>query len=153
MRCASCNKFAAYGEQDPEVNELSIDENGQVTADVRVVLPCAECNDELKEGSFQTELDMSGDLEGHTTETVPEDDENTHELEVNESGVEFTSRSEGKGRGTRTYYGYKVEFNVTCSCGKLGMTTKDKEGKEKFEAGVPGTIEEDMQASSLDELS
>ncbi len=50
MRCPSCEKFVSY--DDGKVDEVEVDldeETGTVTITGRVVLPCAECGDELKE--------------------------------------------------------------------------------------------------------
>jgi hypothetical protein len=49
---------------------------------------------------------------------------------------EPTSRTEGKGRGLKTFYGYHAVIRVTCACGH-------------FEA--EGEASEDMQASCMEE--
>jgi hypothetical protein len=161
MRCGECRKFVSFDEQDPEVEDLTIDEEGQITAEVRIVNACAECGTELKSFTFSTEADVESQCEGHTGSTIPEPEgedeeaeEEEHELQIEESYCERTSRSEGKGRGTKTFYGFKLEANVTCSCGKLGETKKVmKEGKEveEFQEGVAVEIADDVQASDMDE--
>jgi len=54
--------------------------------------------------------------------------------------TERTSRTTGKGRGQRTFYGFELTATVTCSCGKLG---------DGF--GVQVVLSEDIQASSMEE--
>ncbi len=127
MRCPDCNRFVAYNQDDPEV-ELEVTSEG-VTGDVRIVLTCEQCGTELKESTFEVSTD--DDLTGH------EGDE--HELDV-EADAEPTTRTEGHGRGTKTFYGYHMTYKVTCSC----------------TPGQPVLSEEwgdDVQASSMDELT
>ena len=139
MRCPDCNKFVSFDEADPEVNTLGIDEDGQVNAEVRIVNTCADCGTELKEITFEMEHDHQHDVVNHKGEG--------HELSIEEDGSERTSRSgyflKGKfvpkgGRYAKTFYGAKVDYSVQCSCGKLALS---------------GSVEDDAQASSMDELT
>lgn len=168
MRCNDCNRFVGYDEQDPEVNDIQIDESGVVTVEVRIANACDQCGTELKEATFNLEADMSAECEGHTQDTIPEPKEGEepveHELSVEECSSERTSRSDGKegtpSRYRRTYYGVRVEFEIHCSCGKLGamQTHKQKnaagieEDVQVFIEGMGGDVEEEIQASDMDEL-
>jgi hypothetical protein len=137
MRCPDCNKFVAFDEADPEVDSLEISEDGTVTAEVRIVNNCADCGSELKEATFQLEEQV--DIpEGHSGEG--------HQLEIEEAGAERTQRSgyykkgefvSAGGRYAKTYYGASVSYEITCECGALEIS---------------GTLEDDVQASGMDEL-
>lgn len=61
-----------------------------------------------------------------------------HELEIEEESSERTNRTEGKGRGRKTFYGASVEYRVNCSC-------------KGFE--FAGILEDDIQASGMDDLT
>lgn len=146
MRCASCNKFVSFDtESDPEVENLEVDDEGNVSMSVRIVNTCAECGDEMTEASMDIEVERDAycqDWDEHIKEKheaneegeIPEGKEPV--LEVSEAGSERTSRSEGKGRGMKTFYGAKIDFEVKCKC----------------EWTATGTAEDDVQASSMDEL-
>ena len=130
-RCPDCNKFVSFEEQDPEVNDLEVDEGGHVTANVRIVNACGDCGTELTEANLDLETDVKIP-KGHTGEG--------HELEVEEDGAERTSRSgnfkkgvfvPGGGRYAKTFYGAQVSFSVTCECGKLEAVTGELEGDEQ----------------------
>lgn len=135
MRCPDCNKFVAYDiEVEPEVTSLEIDEDGHVTASVTRTLGCGECGTELK----SAEIELEGDNDDVTEHLKRE---GTHELIIEDESVEPTDRTDGKGRParyTRTYYGVRLSYRVTCSC-------DDKWAAE-------GDLEDDVQASSMDEL-
>lgn len=61
MKCPSCNKFAAYNtDNEPEI-ELQCD-RGQVTGTVRILLTSECCGDELKESTFDVEMDLEEDI-------------------------------------------------------------------------------------------
>jgi hypothetical protein len=50
MRCPQCNKFVAFDEGNVDDIQAEIDEvSGEVTIEGRIVLPCAECGEELKQ--------------------------------------------------------------------------------------------------------
>jgi hypothetical protein len=129
-RCSSCNKFVSFDEQDPEVNDLEVDESGHVTVSVRIVNACADCGQELTEFTFE--------LEGDVELEKPEGD-HEHELEVEEVSCERTQRQDGKAgtpsRYRRNFYGAELVAQVTCSCG--------------FEHEV--TLQDDVQGSGMDE--
>lgn len=137
MRCDQCNKFVSFEEDDPEVEDLEVDEDGSVTGTVRIVNTCAECGQELKEATL--DIDSRVDVpDGHKGEG--------HELTVEEAGSERTSRSgyykkgewvSAGGRYAKTYYGASVDYTVTCSCGNFT---------------AEGQWEDDVQASGMEEM-
>ncbi len=73
-RCSSCNKFVSNG--DPEVEIQSGDEieaeliDGKLiikaSPEVRVMIPCGECGQDLKEASFSFEIE-----EEHSCDKLP----------------------------------------------------------------------------------
>ena len=48
MRCPDCNKFVSFDEGEPKVQSIEIDTSG-VKCEVRIVMNCGECGQELKE--------------------------------------------------------------------------------------------------------
>lgn len=135
MRCPDCSKFVGLEEGEPEVDDLDVGADGVVTASVRIVRTCAECGTELKEATFDLESQPLEEdvLKAHEGEG--------HELTAEETGSEMTSRSDGKpgtpSRYRKSFYGAKVEYKITCSCGGL-----EEEG----------SFEDEVQASGMDEL-
>ena len=190
MRCNDCNKFVSFDDSTEPEAEIEIDEDGQISGTVRIVLTCAECGTELKESNFdvseeadiedghgekrgaieetadgrwmvlydgiqaggQRDLSGSGDLTFATKEEAEkyEDSERMHahgDFEVEVDEVELTSRTQttdkhGKPirnrRYMRTFYGFQLSYSVKCSCG---------------EEVASGTIEDETQASGMDELT
>lgn len=142
-RCPSCNKFASYDEADPEVNNIEIDKDGNITAEVRIVNTSTCCGDELTETTFNFE----------ETVDIGEHEDEGHDLEIEEAGAERTSKSgyyskRKKDRGTfipaygryaKTFYGVELSYKVTCSCG---------DGWES-----EGQFSDEIQASWMDELT
>lgn len=129
MRCPDCNKFVSMDtETDPEAEDPAVDEEGFVTCQVRIVNNCADCGTELKEATFDLEAD---------TEAGTDHKGKGHSLEVETEDVERTERSEGRGRGLRSFYGVSVSFTVKCECGETWNVK----------------AEDDVQASSMEELS
>lgn len=143
MRCPSCNKFVSNEEQDPEEQELRIDLESvathpkapdtkeiRISGEVRIVNACVECGEELAEAVFQIDLGMQ----------IPvEHDGEKHELEVSLDGLERVSKTEGKGRGTKTFYGAEGTLTVMCECGEL--------------EGVAELWSDYIQASDMDQLT
>jgi hypothetical protein len=134
MRCDQCNKFAAYDDStEPEV-DLDFNEDGSYSGQVRIVLTHDECGQELKEASF--------DFEGEVPEEVIKKHRGDgHVLDLEADSGELTSRYEGKGRYTKTFYGYDVALNLTCNCQEHGA-----------ESLWQGSATDDIQASYMDEL-
>ena len=115
--CDQCSKMRGYELGDPEVDlDIELGDNGEgvIIGTVRIVLQCSDCANELKESTFDintenTPLDLS-------THVMDKDNEHpTHNLELSHD-IEISSRSEGKGRGTKTFYGFEGEVVINCSC-------------------------------------
>jgi hypothetical protein len=147
MRCPECNKFAGFDDStDPEVDDLEVDESGNVTGSVRIVLTHDECGTELKESSF--ELSVDGNAFKNTDGAIFNSEEHEgegHELDVECDSSEITQRSEttnpktGKpiaARYAKSFYGYGADLTLNCSCGKSWSAR----------------AEDDVQASAMDEM-
>lgn len=112
MKCPSCNKFAALTLEDPEIlSGPDVDDDGQVTAEIRIVRNSECCGDEMKESTFS--------LEG----SVDEDDlchcEN-RELDVEQTKLDPIE--EGGSRYQKSYFGVDLEVLVTCNTCKNKWT-------------------------------
>jgi hypothetical protein len=125
MRCPSCCRFVALDtDVEPEL-DLAASADG-VSVSARIINACAECGEELREATLEMHCEV--DLAAH------ED----HELEAS-AEAERTSRTEGRGRGTKTFYGCSGVAVVRCACRKEPLV-------ENL------TFADDIQASSMDEL-
>jgi peptide subunit release factor 1 (eRF1) len=132
MRCPDCNKFAAFEEADPEVEDIGVEQSA-VTAHVRITNNCADCSLELKEATLEMDSDVIEELSQH-------EEQEGHTLTVEEDESERTMRVEGKGRGAKTFYGARLTYTVKC----------EKEGCD-FEHS--GELTDDVQASAMEEVA
>jgi hypothetical protein len=177
MQCPECHKFPAFDDSnDPEVNGLEVDEDGHVSASVRIVLTCAEDSTELKEATFDVEADVPSEFaEAHHG--------NDHELSVEEGSFEQTSRveTEVKPRGYHAFAAGDdlLKCNVSMitrkgtakACGKAADARVHKmrrvpmrfaKSYRGFHGNVTVTcscgasvnvdLEDEMQSSSMDEM-
>jgi len=80
------------------------------------------------------------------SEECKEHDGKEHELSVEETSTERNCRSgyfkkgafvSAGGRYAKTFYGAEIEYQITCSCGKLK---------------IDASMSDDIQASDMDEL-
>lgn len=128
MRCPDCNKFVSYDDsQEPEV---SLDVQGEsIVGDVRIVLPCADCGTDLKEYTFDID-------EGFEFPDSKDGQHDEHDVTINANEATLEVRTEGAGRGLRTFYGFELSVSIECSCG----------------AKAEKTLKDDVQASSMDEV-
>lgn len=139
MRCPSCNKFAGLEMQDPEVEGVDIDADGNITAEVRIVRNSACCGEGMKEYTFsmETSFDDNEPVSAHKGEG--------HELSAEEDGVDMIE--EGGGRYAKSYYGASLTVRVTCTCGKLGELDKDGKGQ-----GITVELSDKVAASEMEEM-
>jgi hypothetical protein len=103
MRCPDCNKFASYDE--PEVEENSIDDATSI--EVTVGLNCADCGGRLKEAQITLAL---GEEPSHQDPAC----DGTWMVKNDAVDYEPSTRTEGTGRGTKTFYGAKASWTVEC---------------------------------------
>lgn len=143
MRCPDCNRFVSQNIEEPTIDDDLALEKEEITHDpqipfppdfevtiscsAQVVLTCAECGTELKEAYL--------DLEHKTTINSRHYE---HELDVSQSTLDSIERSEGKGRGTKTFYGAEVGFEVRCVDCDILLCAE--------------SMSEEVQSSHMDEL-
>jgi hypothetical protein len=141
-RCPDCMKFVMLQQETPEVQDVSVDSDGNVTVNVRVYLTCGDCGTEMKEYNFSGDADADG-ASDHAIEHRYSDED--YEFSVDWDEPDATDRYQthdrhGKPiknfRYQKHYYGYSLTGKVTCSCG----------------ATFDFSLDEDEQASAFDEL-
>jgi hypothetical protein len=111
-RCPDCNKFATKDvDTEPEiVKDLEVDEDGEVTMNVRIFNNCADCSTELEEA----ELEL--------TANIPEEDLTEHKgkkhiLSPQDDEPEVARTDSGGGRYAKRLYGVESTVSINCSCG------------------------------------
>lgn len=137
MRCPDCNKFVGMDtDTEPEVDESGFDaDTGEGNITVRIVNNCTECSTELKEANLEVEFDLSDAIE----EAKEPEEEGGESPDCDFSfdvDVTRTDRTEGKGRGLRTFYG--VDVTLTLMNNGTVIATE--------------TLHDEVQASGMDEL-
>lgn len=157
-RCPDCNKFVSLdSSQDPEVT-VDVDETGEVSCAFQIANVCEQCSTEMYTAEFDTSVDATAITRSEDSKSLAEflseckkkaeeiladpdadhDEDLEVDLEVDEGDLERTDRFEGKGRGQRHFYGARVGFTVKATF--RGVTAE-------FE----GSVEDDIQASSMDQ--
>lgn len=141
MRCNSCNKFVSYDEPQVTTQDIEVatdTDTFTVSGSVEVRLICAECGTDLKTAELEFEHEVKV--------TLPEGKELSDNPTWSESSCEGTSRTEGKGRGMRTYYGFALTGTI-----EYHLKDKGAEDADDAEQSVEVAINDDIQASSMDE--
>ncbi|KKN04260.1 hypothetical protein LCGC14_1099180 [marine sediment metagenome] len=112
MRCPDCNRFVSVEQGDPTEGLVLQVSDEAVTGEVRLTLLCAECNTEMAEANV--EVDMAFDLE-HVDECGPDELTGVQPVvALSDENATASDRYEGKGRGTRHFYGAEIEATITC---------------------------------------
>ncbi len=112
MRCPDCSKMVSYDEPQATVESEEVSDEGLVSIEVRLVLPCAECGTELKETTFNFEIDLE--------HTCPEGDQ------ICECGHRRSSHTP------------ICSFSGMCKCSEY----REKEARFEVELEDPETTEE-----------
>lgn len=136
-RCQSCGKLCGLNFEEPEENGAEVS-GAEVSIDVRIYRTSECCGDEIKEATFNDSQEIAVDDDTAKTCGKESGEKEGHDWEAEVTSIEGTERSEGKGRGLRSFFGYQAEIEVKCSCGKLIDTV---------------TISDEVQASGMDELN
>lgn len=131
MRCPDCNKFVSMDFSDPEVEQITVSEEGEVEATVTLTRTCADCGNDLKTASLEMTSDLSKECEGH----VNAEGTDTHDLDIKEDDV--NQIEEGGRRYAKSYFGAEICFTITCKC------------DPKFE--VTGSMSDKVAASEMEE--
>jgi len=162
MRCPDCNKFVPNGDPEAEVQsgenfEAEIEETERAEdgktiiertllikcePEVRVMIPCGECGTELKDTTFNFEMEHSHECEKLPKETPAEGIEIEGTIEAEATDDYKTKDRHGKAIKNPRYqahlYGAEVTATVTCPfC------------QEQIEFSESDSIE----SSSMDELT
>ena len=158
MICPGCSKFPAFDASgEPELDlDVQFDKGNVagkgeaavaavvVTGTARIVLTSECCGEECKETTFDVEIELVLPSP-RPCECV--------EFHVSSESAEITDRSQATSRRTKKdgtvvekaipyryqkrFYGVHVEVEVTCACDKTKLE---------------GQFEDDVQASSMDEI-
>jgi hypothetical protein len=135
MRCPTCNKFASFDtDTEPEISDEKFDDDTCVVSfNVRIVNTCAECSEELKEATFDVELDGP--------KPFPHEDscknQETYSVEVESSREDRVVRGKSP-RYNKTFYGYSATATVEC---------------DGCSASFSISHQDDIQASAMEELA
>jgi hypothetical protein len=113
--CPSCNKFAGLEMNDPEVNSLDLNDR-TIEAEVRIVRVSTCCNDEMKEYTFNTEMELPDEIADKMTAIQKDDPDATFDVE--EGSLDQVE--EGGGRYAKSYYGYTLTVSVKHGDVELG---------------------------------
>ncbi len=132
MRCPDCQKFVGLETNEPEVEDIDIDNEGHISGSIRIVRNCADCSTELKEYNFDIDADV--DIE---EPDEPKDGEKPHEHELSIEETSCDSTETGGGRYKKNMIGYCLSYNVKCS---------------SCDFETDGSIEDSTPASSFDEM-
>jgi len=136
MRCPDCNKFVSLELGDVEDIEVNLRDQraggglASLIVEARIVRTCQECGTELKEASFEMEADATADLTAHEQNCMKREYESSADLSTSE-------RSEGKGRGMKSFYGVEGDAKIVCACG-------DEVGEYP--------VADEIQASAMEEM-
>jgi sporulation protein YlmC with PRC-barrel domain len=117
--------------QDPEVNDVTLnDERDTVSVEIRIVRVSSCCNDEMKEYTFSTEVEIPAEIVEKMKDIPVSDD-----VTAQDDGCD--QLEEGGGRYAKSYYGYTMQVGVYHGSDKLGT----------FE------VTDKVAASEMDELT
>lgn len=117
---------------------------GTVTVSARVVLCCADCNDELKESTIESEADFEHTCDPDGKPEEGYDPATDAQFEADDPDGDGNSRTETKDRNGkaiknprywRTYYGFDAEVDVKCRrCGQtVQVNVSGEEQASAFE--------------------
>lgn len=129
MRCQNCGKFVSYGEPETNVDHEDINDS-IVSVTTRVVLPCAECGEELKEADLEFEFDLDELHECLADEELDsaKDPYELLDVEAIEESKRITVSKTGKQiaySNQKQYYGAKVIASVKCNRCNESFTVSD----------------------------
>ena len=102
LKCPSCNKYASYEAEEPELENLDLD-GRNVSASVNIKLLSACCGEELKQGT----IELTGDFDEDVTQA-----HQRHELYVEDGGVDL----EENRVGSNVHYSARLFVLLRCPC-------------------------------------
>jgi hypothetical protein len=135
MRCSQCNKFAAVGEVQAELDRDVEFDGETLVGSVTVTLLSECCGAEIATNTFDVEIaceDCCGKPDWETTaeEAVSSESTNTREIKTRKGPHKGQIRTE-----TTPTYGYDLTVMVHCNtCGKdFDVDHQDHEPASTFE--------------------
>lgn len=126
MRCPDCNKFVPNGDPEAEVQSgedfTAEIEDGELIIkcepEVRVMIPCGECGTELKDTTFNFEMETEHKCDKVPKKTPEKGIEIEGSIEVEATDEYKTKDRHGKAIKNPRYqahlYGADVTASVTC---------------------------------------
>ena len=111
MRCPECNEFVSFKEEEAEIDSIEIDEDGTVQIEIRITNSCSDCHAELTEAYL--DIYSSVDLTGHAHRSGICNEN----LKISVRNAKRINKMEDKDKGVKKFYGARVLFIVSCSCG------------------------------------
>jgi hypothetical protein len=123
-RCPECNKFVSFaGDEEPEEESVSLEDDGSYVVEVRIHKDCAECGDEIAEALLEVDGTFADldERDAHWRQVrglpeeaeLPEEAPHGHSLKVSLEDLQGTERRDKK----KTFYGFSGVLQVTCECG------------------------------------
>jgi len=120
-RCPDCEHFVSLeiSEEDEFHTDPEIDDEGNINAEFRLLLNCAECGGEMKESAVEFYVEPMEEIQEHINKYVPGvDDESDHEFEVECTssfvGERYSGDSKIPRRFRKKFYVIDLEFGVRC---------------------------------------
>lgn len=150
MRCPDCNKFVPNGDPEAEVQsgedfDATIEEGKLIIKcepEVRVMIPCGECGTELKDTTFNFEMEHEHECGKLPKETPAEGIEIEGTIEAEATDDYRTKDRHGKPIKNSRYqahlYGAEVTATVTCPF---------------CQESIEFTAQDEIESSGMDELT
>ena len=124
-RCPDCERFVSLeiSEEDEFNTDPEIDDEGNISAEFRLLLNCVECWGEMKDAAVEFYVEAPEEIQEHINKYVPsadsEDDEPDHEFEVECTSSSVSERYSGDSKTPRRFrkkfYVVELEFSITCT--------------------------------------
>ena len=140
MRCPSCEKFVAFDEGNVDEVEAEIDEDsGEIHISGRVVLPCAECGDELKELNVEEDVPTCDEFEKSVVDAIRDAVPQEYRDKVTDEWVE----NQGSGGPLEARCKVKYEFEDH----ENSYFEEKVKGKTQKGVTVSGTVKRTIHVS------
>ena len=128
-QCPSCYKLCGLEMQDPEVNDITYDEDSQtITVDVRIVRVSACCNDEMKDYTFNVDTELPDDLVATMAKVKKEHPD--VDFDAQEGSVD--QLEEGGSRYKKSYFGFTLNVEIGYNLPSRPRTKAEQEELDKL---------------------
>jgi hypothetical protein len=150
--CPSCNKLCSLENGEPEVENLELTD-GELTASIRLVRQSACCSEDMKEYTYEPNLNIQSEILAHLKKfhkelfdgdnEAPRDGVELPEFEASENGCDVDES--GGGRYAKNIISISLNVDVICQ--------SDIHDSEKADAVVGSFgLTDSTNAGSFDEL-